>query len=45
MKCGATFASIGQVTWGAGGSTADLTLQIAKTMHAKVGMNTMMHLV
>jgi len=31
------------VTWGAGGSTSDLTLKIAKNMHSKIGMTTMMH--
>eukprot|EP00897_Mesotaenium_endlicherianum_P007990 jgi/Mesen1/7219/ME000371S06288 len=32
------------ITWGAGGSTADLTLDIAKRMQNKVGVETSMHL-
>lgn len=36
-----TFADI---TWGAGGSTADLTLDIAEKMQNDVGFTTMMHL-
>jgi methylenetetrahydrofolate reductase (NADPH) len=32
------------ITWGAGGSTADLTLDIAARMQSEVGVETMMHL-
>lgn len=32
------------ITWGAGGSTADLTLEIAKRMQNMVCVETMMHL-
>lgn len=32
------------ITWGAGGSTADLTLEIAARMQRDVGVETMMHL-
>lgn len=32
------------ITWGAGGSTADLTLDIAARMQNEVGVETMMHL-
>ena len=32
------------ITWGAGGSTADLTLDIAARMQGEVGVETMMHL-
>ena len=32
------------ITWGAGGSTAELTLEIAARMQAEVGVETMMHL-
>nr|AFK33808.1 unknown [Lotus japonicus] len=32
------------ITWGAGGSTADVTLDIAKKMQNTVGVETMMHL-
>lgn len=32
------------ITWGAGGSTADATLDIAESMQNKVGVETMMHL-
>lgn len=32
------------ITWGAGGTTADLTLDIAARMQAEVGIETMMHL-
>lgn len=32
------------ITWGAGGSTADLTLEIAARMQNKVGVETSMHL-
>jgi len=32
------------ITWGAGGSTADLTLEIAKKMQNMVCVETMMHL-
>lgn len=32
------------ITWGAGGSTADVTLDIATNMQQKVGVETMMHL-
>lgn len=32
------------ITWGAGGSTADLTLDIATRMQKEVGMECMMHL-
>ncbi|CAI9090755.1 OLC1v1025587C1 [Oldenlandia corymbosa var. corymbosa] len=32
------------ITWGAGGSTADMTLEIANRMQNKVGIETMMHL-
>ncbi|GAB4822503.1 hypothetical protein N2152v2_009549 [Parachlorella kessleri] len=41
FSLGPTFCDI---TWGAGGSTADLTLDIAKRMQNEVGMETMMHL-
>lgn len=41
VKLGPTFCDI---TWGAGGSTADLTLDIASRMQNEVGMQTMMHL-
>lgn len=36
-----TFADI---TWGAGGSTADVTLDIATKMQTEIGFTTMMHL-
>lgn len=32
------------ITWGAGGTTADLTLEIAARMQRDVGVETMMHL-
>jgi methylenetetrahydrofolate reductase (NADPH) len=32
------------ITWGAGGSTAELTLDIAENMQKNIGMETMMHL-
>ena len=32
------------ITWGAGGTTADVTLDIAKRMQNEVGVETMMHL-
>lgn len=32
------------ITWGAGGTTADLTLDIAARMQSEVGVETMMHL-
>jgi len=32
------------ITWGAGGSTADLTMDIATRMQCEVGVETMMHL-
>lgn len=32
------------ITWGAGGTTADATLEIADSMQNKVGVETMMHL-
>jgi methylenetetrahydrofolate reductase (NADPH) len=32
------------ITWGAGGTTADLTLDIAARMQSEVGIETMMHL-
>eukprot|EP00887_Chlorella_sp_A99_P003942 scaffold11.g3942.t1 len=41
VELGPTFCDI---TWGAGGSTADLTLDIASRMQNDVGMETMMHL-
>jgi hypothetical protein len=41
VKLGPAFCDI---TWGAGGSTADLTLDIATRMQKEVGMECMMHL-
>lgn len=38
---GPTFCDI---TWGAGGSTADVTLDVARSMQQEVGVETMMHL-
>ncbi|PRW60307.1 5,10-methylenetetrahydrofolate reductase isoform B [Chlorella sorokiniana] len=38
---GPTFCDI---TWGAGGSTADVTLDVARAMQQEVGVETMMHL-
>lgn len=32
------------ITWGAGGSTADVTLDVARSMQQEVGVETMMHL-
>ncbi|KFM27986.1 Methylenetetrahydrofolate reductase 1 [Auxenochlorella protothecoides] len=41
VKLGPAFCDI---TWGAGGSTADVTLEVAGAMQQEIGMNTMMHL-
>lgn len=41
VALGPTFCDI---TWGAGGSTADVTLDVARSMQQEVGMETMMHL-
>ena len=40
----ATNPTFCDITWGAGGSTADLTLDIAKRMQQEVGVECMMHL-
>lgn len=37
-------ASFIDVTWGAGGTTSDLTLEISRTAQQDFGMETMMHL-
>lgn len=44
MRMAALGPTFCDITWGAGGSTADVTLDVARNMQQEVGVETMMHL-
>ncbi|PSC68978.1 5,10-methylenetetrahydrofolate reductase [Micractinium conductrix] len=44
MRMAALGPAFCDITWGAGGSTADVTLDVARSMQQEVGVETMMHL-